>query len=329
MHSESSQPRRRTSATVDGLRVVIEGTRVRLDGPTHWQFGDVERVAQSKSPQWTARTDDGRTHATRSRHLALVWLLEATADERAVKTAEIAARQAELDAERERLAAEDAEATRAASDLIRAVWPAYGGPGRLPFTNSTLFMFSPTEMLDLLARFAAPGPRMLPTADALKHLGQRSLVLCHIANASLEDPIPDPRPFVWGFMADAAAVEYGDDDSIAVNFAFEADRADELNEIEIPHLSRFAVVTRDAVTIVDQEGGFLLALAPEEGGETMEIAGLDGVDVDWDRDWAIEVANGPEPTFWREGIEDEADVDSDLPTTNPPEGSSPTSIVAA
>src|SRR5262249_1926021 len=131
MQGASSQPRRRTSATVHGLRLLIEGTRVGLADPTYWQFGDVERVAQGGPPKSTARKADGRTHTAHSRHRALVWLLEATADERATRNAEFAAKQAELDAERERLATESAEATRAASDLIRVVWPAYGGPAAM------------------------------------------------------------------------------------------------------------------------------------------------------------------------------------------------------
>jgi hypothetical protein len=53
----------------------------------------------------------------------------------------------------------------------------------------------------------------------------------------------------------------------------------------------------------------------------MEIAGLDGVDADWDRAWALAVVNGPEPTFWREGIEDEGDVNADQPSTNSTEDS--------
>src|SRR6187399_1690234 len=100
------QPTRRTSATVDGVRVVIEGTHVRLSSATHLPLGDVERVAQSRPSQWKASTADGRTHTARSRHLALVWLLEATAEKRAAKAAEIAARQAVADAEAERRAAE-------------------------------------------------------------------------------------------------------------------------------------------------------------------------------------------------------------------------------
>jgi len=45
----------------------------------------------------------------------------------------------------------------------------------------------------------------------------------------------------------------------------------------------------------------------------MEIAGLDGAYGEWGsdfRDWAIGVANGPEPTSWREGLED-LEEDSD------------------
>jgi hypothetical protein len=305
MYDESSQPRR-ARTTVDGLRVLIEGTHARLDGPTHWPLGHVERVAESKVPQWTARAEDGRMHTARSRHLALRWLLEATADERVAKDAEAAARRAELDAEAERHAAEAAQATRAATDLIRTVWPAYRGPTRLPFTDSSSFMFSPNEMHDLLTKLVAPGPRVLPTAEAVKHLDQRSVVLCHVSNATAEDPVPDLHPYLWGFLVDAVAVDYGDDDSVAINFAFEGDRADEFNEIELPSFDRTAMVTRDAVTFVDQEGGFLLALTPEEG-DMLEIAGLDGAYGEWGsdfRDWAIEVANGPEPAFWREGLED-------------------------
>jgi hypothetical protein len=206
-------------------------------------------------PRWTARTDDGRSHTAHSRHLALVWLLDATAEERAARSAEVAARQAELDAQAERQTAEDANATLAASDLIRAVLPTYSGPERLPFINSTLFTFSPTEMLDLLSKFAAPGPRVRPTAEAVKHLEQRSVVLCNRSNATPDDPIPDLHSFVWGFLVDAMVVEYGNEDSIGVNFAFEAGRADEFNEIEIYGLGRTAVVTWDAVTMVDQDGG--------------------------------------------------------------------------
>jgi hypothetical protein len=311
MHDESSEARR-ARATVDGLRVLIEGTQVRLDGPTYWPLGHVERVAESKVPQWTARAEDGRDHTARSRQLALRWLLDATADERAAKDAEAAARRAELDAEAERQAAETAQATRAVTDLIRTVWPAYTGPTRLPFTDSSVFMFSPNELHDLLTKLVAPGPRVLPTAEAVKYLDQRSVVLCHVSNASLEDPIPDVHPYLWGFLIDAVAVDYGDDDSVAINFAFEGDRADEYNEIELPSFDRTATVTRDAVTFVDHEGGFLLALTPEEG-DMMEIAGLDGACGEWGsdfRDWAIEVANGPEPTFWREGLED-LEEDSD------------------
>jgi hypothetical protein len=190
----------------------------------------------------------------------------------------------------------------------------------MPLTGSTFFMFSPSELLDLLTKLVAPGPRTLPTIEAVKHLAQRSVVLCQRPNATPEDPIPDLYPFVWGFMVDAMAVEYGDEDGIAVSFAFEANRADEFNEIEIPHLGRTAVVTRDAVTMIDRDGGFLLALTPEEGGDTVEIAGLDGVDVEWDRVWAIEVVNGPEPTLWREAIEDEGDLDGDPPTATPQAG---------
>lgn len=109
----------------------------------------------------------------------------------------------------------------------------------------------------------------------------------------------------------ATISDYGDVDSVAVNFAFEADRADEVNEIEEPCLGRTAVVTRDALTTVDQEGGFLLVLTPSEGGDTMEVAGLDGIEVEWDRSWAIEVANGPKPTFWREETDDEAKAGGD------------------
>jgi hypothetical protein len=82
--------------------------------------------------------------------------------------------------------------------------------------------------------------------------------------------------------------------------------ADEFNEIELPSFDRTATVTRDAVTFVNQEGGFLLALTPEKG-DIMEIAGLDGAYGEWGSDfraWAIEVANGPEPAFWREMLED-------------------------
>jgi hypothetical protein len=305
MHDESSEPRR-ARTTVDGLRVLIEGTHARLDGPTHWPLGHVERVAESKAPQWTARAEDGRVRTERSRQLALQWLLDATADERAVKDAEAGAQQAELDAEAKRQAAETAQATRAVTDLIRTVRPAYTGPTRLPFTDSSVFMFSPSEIHDLLTKLVAPGPRVLPTAEAVKHLDQRSVVLCHVSNATPEDPIPDIHPYLWGFLIDAVAFDHGDDDSVAITFAFEGNRADEFNEIQLPRFDTTAMVTRDAVTFVDQEGGFLLALTPEEG-DTMEIAGLDGAYGEWGsdfRDWAIAVANGPEPTFWREGLED-------------------------
>jgi hypothetical protein len=83
------------------------------------------------------------------------------------------------------------------------------------------------------------------------------------------------------------------------------------------------MVTRDAVTFVYREGGFLLALTPDEG-DTLEIAGLDGAyreRVSDFRDWAIEVANGPEPRFWREGLEDlEKDSDAaEAPRTDGPD----------
>jgi hypothetical protein len=264
MHDESSEPRR-ARTTVDGLRVLIEGTHARLDGPTHWPLGHVERVAESKAPQWTARAEDGRVRTERSRQLALQWLLDATADERAVKDAEAGAQQAELDAEAKRQAAETAQATRAVTDLIRTVRPAYTGPTRLPFTDSSVFMFSPSEIHDLLTKLVAPGPRVLPTAEAVKHLDQRSVVLCHVSNATPEDPIPDIHPYLWGFLIDAVAFDHGDDDSVAITFAFEGNRADEFNEIQLPRFDTTAMVTRDAVTFVDQEGGFLLALTPEEG----------------------------------------------------------------
>ncbi|MGA2928616.1 MAG: hypothetical protein ABSG43_22020 [Solirubrobacteraceae bacterium] len=292
--------------------MLIEGTHARLDGPTYWPLGNVERVAESKAPQWTAHAEDGREYNARSRQLALRWLLDATADDRAAKDAEAAARRAELDADAERQATETAQATRAVTDLIRTIWPACTGPTRLPFTDSSVFMFSPNELHDLLTRLVAPGPRVLPTAEAVKHLYQRTVVLCHVSNATPEDPIPDVHPYPWEFLVDAVAVDYGDDDSVAINFAFDGDRADEFNEIELPSSDRTAMVTRDAVTFVDREGGFLLALTPEEG-DTMEIAGLDGAHGEWGadfRDWAIEVANGPEPTFWREGLED-LEEDSD------------------
>jgi hypothetical protein len=320
MHDESSRPRR-TSTTVDGLRVVIEGTRARLDGPTHWPLGHVERVVESKVPQWTARTEDGTAHTAHSRNEALRWLLEVTADERAAKDAEAAARRAERDEQAQRHATEDARATRAVIELIRTAWPQYSGPARFPFTDSSAFLFSPSELHDLLTKLVAPGPRVLPTAEAAKHLDQRGVVLCHVPNATREDPVPDIHPFLWGFLVDAVAVDYGDENSVTINFAFEGDRADEFNEIQLS-FDTTATVTRDAVTFVDQEGGFLLALTPEEG-ETMEIAGLDGAYGEWGpdfRDWAIGVANGPEPTFWREGLEDLEDG-ADAAEAPPTDGS--------
>ena len=292
MNDESPHPRR-TSTTVGGLRVSIEGSNARLEGPTYWPLGHVERVAVSKVPQWTARAEDGRTHTARSRHLALIWLLEATADERAAKDAEAAARKAKRDAEAERGAAEEARATRAVTELIRTVWPAYSGPGQFPFSDSSAFLFSPSDLHDLLTKLVAPGPRVLPTAEAAKHLDQRGVVLCHVANATPEDPIPDVHPFLWGFVIDAVAVDYGDEDTVTISFAFEGGRADEYNEIQLG-FDTTATVTRDAVTFVDAEGGFLLALAPEEG-DAMEIAGLDGVYGEWGsgfRDWALGVAGG-------------------------------------
>jgi hypothetical protein len=107
------------------------------------------------------------------------------------------------------------------TDLIRTEWPAYTLPTRLPFTDSSVFMFSPNELHDLLTKLVAPGPRVLPTTEAVKYLDQRSVVLCQVSNASLDDPIPDVHPYLWGFLIDAVAVEYGDDDSVAINFAFE------------------------------------------------------------------------------------------------------------
>jgi hypothetical protein len=51
---------------------------------------------------------------------------------------------------------------------------------------------------------------------------------------------------------------------------------------------------------------------PDEG--EAQIAGLDGADADWDRDWAVAIANGPEPTYWDVEIEGAEDAGLDPPS---------------
>jgi hypothetical protein len=62
-------------------------------------------------------------------------------------------------------------------------------------------------------------------------------------------------------------------DHAIVNFAFEGNHADEFNELEVPCLGATAVVSQDAVTFTDLDGGFLVAVIAE-AADTLKITAL-------------------------------------------------------
>ena len=294
---------RSTSTTVNGQRVEIVGTRARLANPPYWELGDVRRD-QAKPPTWTATTDDEHVHTAHSRRLALAWLLEATADERAVKDAARTEQIERSEAEAQKRAAEDARAADLAAAVIRSVWPEHAGP-----SSVWGFAFSPNEMLDLLCSLLEPGAHTLPIELAVTRLVGRFVALCSRG--------PDPydvldEPFVWGYLVDVAAERYGDGE-YEVEFVFEGrDRADEFESLAEPCIGPTAVATSDAVTMT-AEGGYLVAVIAEDD-DTFDIGGPTNIE-HYERAPMVDLVNRTQPTFWDElddvGDEDDEGVTSD------------------
>jgi hypothetical protein len=290
MNDQYNKPPTVSTVNIGEYRVRFEDGEATLEEPIHMPLGRVERDGK----QWKATSLAGRAHDTHTRRNGAMWLIEESAGERAKREADDAEQAAAQQAESEQRDADRAAATEVAMRIIRSIRPDYEMPRAFSF-RSELFVFSPVEMSNLLVALVKPGPRVLPTDQAAEYLAERTVVLCHLANATAEEPMPEPHPWLWGAVSDAYADVEADQASVTVTF--EGDHAGEFNEVHVACLEVTAVVSQDAVTFTNLDGGFLVAAIAEEA-DTVKIAGLDGITDEWDRDSLIMRANGPPSDWW-------------------------------
>jgi hypothetical protein len=237
--------------------------------------------AEGFGNDWTATAPDGTVYRARGRKDAAIWLIETTAEERE-----------QHERERAQQADDDDLACEEATAIIRTVWPDFQKPG--PFLGNPnaqpLFIFEPCRMRDLLVALTGEGPRELPLAAALARVAEHTVVIF-----SVRDPVAGPHAVEWGYLDEVHVEDPPDSRPDLETYAeFYFLRKDgEESMIGLPGLASTALVTEDAVT-VEEEGGALVIAIAEPAPDMLNVGDM-VVPWEWDRQSIIDLAEGEPP----------------------------------